>query len=105
MLKSKIKGLRSSKIDNPSGYLTSGLIAELGILPIALDFIKFYENEGFSINKIELQETLEFLIAEHAPMGHTSEVSYGIFGMIPKRDQKSVNNSKEYATACSLIEF
>jgi hypothetical protein len=57
-------------------------IAEPGILPIALDFIKFYENKGFAINKIELQETLEFLIAEHAPMGHTSEVSYAVFGMI-----------------------
>ncbi len=57
-------------------------IAEPGILPIALDFIKFYESTGFSIDKDELQETLEFLISEHAPMGHTSEVSYAIFGMI-----------------------
>lgn len=57
-------------------------IAEPGILPIALDFIKFYEDKGFPINKTELQETLEFLITAHAPMGHTSEVSYGVFGMI-----------------------
>jgi hypothetical protein len=57
-------------------------IAEPGILPIALDFIKYYESKGFSINRGELQETLELLIAEHAPMGHTSEVSYAIFGMI-----------------------
>ncbi len=57
-------------------------IAEPGILPIALDFIKFYESKGFAIDKAELKETLEFLIAEHSPMGHTSEVSYAIFGMI-----------------------
>src|SRR5690606_19189462 len=44
-------------------------IAEPGILPIALDFIKYYESKCFSINKSELQGTLEFLIAEHAPMG------------------------------------
>ncbi|MBM7332690.1 RNA-directed DNA polymerase [Alloalcanivorax marinus] len=57
-------------------------IAEPGILPIALDFIKFYESNGYLINKSELQDTLEFLIAEHAPMGHTSEVCYAIFGMM-----------------------
>jgi len=57
-------------------------IAEPGILPIALDFIKFYESIGFAIDKDELKETLEFLIGEHSPMGHTSEVSYAIFGMI-----------------------
>lgn len=57
-------------------------IAEPGILPIALDFIKFYESKGFPINKDELRETLEFHITEHAPMGHTSEVSYATFGMI-----------------------
>lgn len=57
-------------------------IAEPGILPIALDFIKFYESKGFPINKNELRETLEFHITEHSPMGHTSEVSYATFGMI-----------------------
>ena len=57
-------------------------IAEPGILPIALDFIKFYESKGFTIDKVELKETLKFLIAEHSPMGHTSEVAYAIFGMI-----------------------
>lgn len=57
-------------------------ISEPGILPIALDFIKFYESKGFAIDKVELKETLEFLIVEHSSMGHTSEVSYAIFGMI-----------------------
>ena len=57
-------------------------LAEPGILPIALDFIRYYESIGFFINKDELKDTLEFMISQHAPLGHTSEVSYAIFGLI-----------------------
>jgi len=82
ILKSSSKLIYSSNWDTYQSIILQWSIAEPGILPIALDFIKFYENKGATIDKAELQETLEFLISEHAPMGHTSEVSYGIFGMI-----------------------
>jgi len=82
ILKSSSRLIYSKNWSAYQSIILQWSIAEPGILPIALDFIKYYESKGFSINKGELQETLEFLIAEHAPMGHTSEVSYAIFGMI-----------------------
>jgi hypothetical protein len=82
ILKSSSKLIYLSNWDAYQSIVLQWSIVEPGIIPVALDFIKFYETKGFSINKFELQETLEFLISEHAPMGHTSEVSYGVFGMI-----------------------
>ena len=57
-------------------------LAEPEILPIALDLIRSYESMGYPISKSEILETLEFLIAQHAPLGHTSEICYAIFGMM-----------------------
>lgn len=82
ILKSSSRLIHSSNWPAYQSIILQWAIAEPGILPIALDFIKFYESKGFVINKDELKETMDFLIAEHAPMGHTSEVSYAIFGMI-----------------------
>jgi len=82
ILKSSSRLIYSANWSAYQSIILQWSIAEPGILPIALDFIKYYDSKGFAINKGELQETLEFLIAEHAPMGHTSEVSYAIFGMI-----------------------
>jgi hypothetical protein len=82
ILKSSSRLIYSANWSAYQSIILQWSIAEPGILPIALDFIKYYESKGFAINKSELQETLEFLITEHAPMGHTSEVSYAIFGMI-----------------------
>lgn len=82
ILKSSSRLIYSGNFITYQSMILQWSISEPGILPIALDFLRFYEGKGFSINKAELQETLEFLIAEHAPMGHTSEVSYSVFGMI-----------------------
>jgi hypothetical protein len=82
IIKSSSRLIYSANWPTYQSIILQWSIAEPGILPIALDFIKYYESKGFSINKGELQETLEFLIAEDAHMGHTSEVSYAIFGMI-----------------------
>lgn len=82
ILKSSSRLIYSANWSTYQSIILQWAIAEPGILPIALDFIKFYESKGFAIDKDEVQETMEFLITEHAPMGHTSEVSYAIFGMI-----------------------
>ena len=82
ILKSSSRLVLSANWPAYQSIILQWAIAEPGILPIALDFIKFYQSKGFAIDKDELKETLEFLIAEHASMGHTSEVSYAIFGMI-----------------------
>lgn len=69
ILKSSSRLIYSANFFTYQSIILQWSIAEPGILPIALDFIKFYESKGFTINKIELQETLEFLISEHAPWG------------------------------------
>jgi hypothetical protein len=69
-------------------------LAEPGILPIALDFIRYYESIGFFINKDEIKETLEFMISQHASLGHTSEVCYSIFGLMLFKINFSVDTIK-----------
>lgn len=82
ILRSASKLIYENNWDCYQSIILQWSIAEPGILPIALDFILFYENQGYKIDRDELKETLEFLISEHSPMGHTSEVSYAVFGMI-----------------------
>lgn len=82
ILRSASKIIYESNWDCYQSIILQWSIAEPGILPIALDFIRFYEKQGYKIDRDELKETLEFLISEHSPMGHTSEVSYAVFGMI-----------------------
>lgn len=98
ILKSSSKFINILNWDIYQSIVLQWSIAEPGILPIALDFIKFYENNGFTVNKTELKDTLEFLISEHTPMGHTSEVSHSVFGMILFRLNFSTSTIDTLAT-------
>ena len=57
-------------------------VAEPSTLPIVIDFVKFYKESGIEVDLDEIKKTLQYIIVEHSRAGHTSEVSWAIFGML-----------------------
>ncbi len=56
--------------------------AEPGVLQISIDFLKHYANCGRTIDPDKVKDTLQHIITIHAAMGHTSELTWSIWGMI-----------------------
>lgn len=80
---------RTSSIDikycNWSLYeslLLQWAIAEPGVLPVSIDFIRYHQSKSAPVNIDRIKETLQHIINVHAPMGHTSELAWSAWGMI-----------------------
>jgi hypothetical protein len=55
---------------------------EPACLPYILQTIIIRSNAGARINKVELETILNDLIVKHAPLGHSSEVSWALWGCL-----------------------
>lgn len=58
------------------------LIAEPGTTAIVLERLSTSHRRGLAVNKDELSSLLNDFIAEHAPLGHSSEVTWSLWGVL-----------------------
>ena len=80
---------RTSSVDIKSAnwplyesLLLQWAIAEPGVLPVSIDFIKYHQGKGAPASIDRIKETFQHIIRVHAPMGHTSELAWAVWGMI-----------------------
>jgi Reverse transcriptase (RNA-dependent DNA polymerase) len=63
-------------------FLLQCAVAEAGALPIVIDLIKKYSDDGYQLNKDLIRETFTRIVELHAPRGHGSEVAWVIWGSL-----------------------
>ena len=62
--------------------LFQSVMSEPGTLPDVIDYLKLYQEQSYSVETGLLQQVLYSLITRHAPLGHSSEVAWSIWGCL-----------------------
>lgn len=63
-------------------FILQCAIAEAGVLPIVIDLIKQYSDDGYRLNEDLIREAFKRIVELHAPRGHASEVAWVIWGSL-----------------------
>jgi Reverse transcriptase (RNA-dependent DNA polymerase) len=77
----------STAVDGSNWQLYQHLLfqwaqAENEVLPVVLDLLLLYTQNGYELDKSGIGDLLEILMAIHAPRGHTSEIAWALWGAI-----------------------
>lgn len=89
---------RSKSVTVPSenwslyeSFLLQCAVAEAGTLPIVVDILKKYSDDGYQLNKELIRQAFTRIVKLHAPRGHGSEIAWVIWGslilQLPIEDQ------------------
>ncbi|MDP9154881.1 MAG: RNA-directed DNA polymerase [Pseudomonadota bacterium] len=74
-------------------------MAEPAVLPMVIDLLLVYKNNGYEISLSPLEELLTDLVSTHAPRGHTSEVAWALWAHLLFGISVSSRSSR---TVCKL---
>jgi hypothetical protein len=55
-------------------------IAEPGLLPQTINFLRAYRDEGYPVDYDRIGDAFSVIVEHHAPRGHTSEIAWVLWG-------------------------
>ena len=100
VLKYAVQRLRSVYITEYNWPLCESLLLQCGMvetsaLPVVIDHLHFYRDEGYKLRLDELKEVFHILLNSYAPLGHGSEVAWLLWGclLFGLRVEKSAANA------------